>query len=133
MIRIPAIPALALGTLSLLAACGGDAPAATPVDAPMFVGLENLIPARQETLLVGPAITGTLEADRAATVRAEVGGALIAALVEPGQSVGRGQELGRIDDAGLRDSYLSAQSAARTAEMNAGLARRNAEQIGRHV
>lgn len=119
---------LAAAVALLVTACGRDeAPSAGPADALMFVGQENLAIARQETLLVGPAIAGTLEAERAATLRAEIAGALIEVAVEPGQPVARGQLLGRIDDTGVRDSYVSAQSAARTAEMTAALARRNAE------
>ena len=41
----------------------------------MIVGRENLTVAQQETLQVGPAISGTLEAERQAAVRAELGGA----------------------------------------------------------
>jgi RND family efflux transporter MFP subunit len=122
--------ALTLGAAVILlpAACarGGDE-AATTTESAMFVGLENLIVARQETLQVGPAISGALEPERKAAMRAEVGGALIAVNAEPGQPVARGTVLGRIDDAGVRDEAASAQSALNTAEMNVALARRNAE------
>lgn len=115
--------ALALVTL----ACGhGAAPATAGGDAAMVVGRENITVARQETLQVGPAISGTLEADRTAQVRAELGGALVAVNAEPGQAVARGEVLGRIDDSGVRDSHLSAQSAVRTAELAVALADRNA-------
>lgn len=120
--------ALAASLLFLAAGCAREAaPPAAASDASMFVGRENLAIARQETLLVGPAISGTLDAERSATVRAEVGGALVEVLVEPGQPVARGQLLGRIDDTGVREGYTSAQSAAQTAELTVGLARRNAE------
>ncbi len=120
--------ALAAGLLFVATGCGRDAaPPAPLADAAMFVGRENLAIARQETLLVGPAISGTLDAERTATVRAELGGALVEVLVEPGQPVTRGQLLGRIDDTGVREAFASAQSAVQTAELTAGLARRNAE------
>ncbi len=116
--------ALILGT----SGCGrGGPPAVASADAAMVVGLENIALARQETLQVGPAIAGTLEADRTAQVRAEVGGAVVAVDAEPGQAVTRGQVLARIDDTGVRDSYASSEAAVRSAELNAGLARRNAE------
>jgi RND family efflux transporter MFP subunit len=109
-------------------ACGrGSEPADTGAEATMFVGRENLTVARQETLQVGPAISGTIEAERQAQVRAEVAGALVAVNVEPGQAVSRGAILGRIDDTGLRDIYSSARSALTTSELNVELARRNAE------
>ncbi len=115
--------ALALGSI----ACGrGAAPAPTGSDAAMMVGRENLTVARQETLQVGPALSGTLEADRSAAVRAELGGAIVAINAEPGQAVAQGAVLARIDDSGVRDSYTSALSAAKTAELAVALAERNA-------
>jgi membrane fusion protein (multidrug efflux system) len=112
--------------LSAACARGGDR-AVTTTESVMFVGLEDLTVARQETLQVGPAISGTLEAERKAVMRAEVGGAVIAVNAEPGQAVNRGAVLGRIDDAGVRDAAASAQSALSTAEMNLSLAQRNVE------
>ena len=115
--------ALTLGT----SACGrGGTPAVTNADAAMVVGLENITLARQETLQVGPALSGTLEADRSASVRAEIGGALVEISAEPGQAVAQGAVLARIDDSGIRDGYTSAQSAVRTAELSVALAERNA-------
>ena len=125
-LRLPL--ALVATVAGLSAACvrNGDQ-AITTADSAMFVGLENLTVARQETLQVGPAISGTLEAEREAAIRAEVGGALVAVNAEPGQPVARGAVLGRIDDTGVRDAAASAQSALNTAEINVALARRNAE------
>jgi membrane fusion protein, multidrug efflux system len=118
--------AVALGVLPTACKHRGDAGVATSEPA-MFVGRENLTIARQETLQVGPSLSGTLEAERQAQVRAEVSGALVAVNAEPGQTVTRGAVLGRIDDAGVRDAAASAQAALNTAEFNVDLARRNAE------
>ena len=123
---LPLTLVTAAAALSAACARGGDQ-VVTTTESVMFVGLENLTVARQETLQVGPAISGTLEAERKAAMRAEVGGALIAVNAEPGQPVARGAVLGRIDDAGVRDAAASAQSALSTAEMNLSLAQRNAE------
>lgn len=114
---------LALGTL----ACGSGKPATTDPAGPTLVGRENLAIAQQETLQVGPAISGTLEAERSATVRAELGGAVVQVLAEPGQAVAAGQLLARIDDTGVREAYASAQAAVATAELNLTIATRNAE------
>jgi len=59
-------------------------------------------------------------------VRAELGGAIVEIDAEPGQAVSQGAVLARIDDSGVRDSYTSAQSAVRTAELSVALAERNA-------
>jgi RND family efflux transporter MFP subunit len=124
ILLVAGVAALALAAT----ACGrGATPAVASGEAATMVGRENLTVARQETLQVGPAISGTLEAERSAQVRAEVGGAITSIEAEPGQAVTRGQVLARIDDAGVRDSYTSSQAALRSAELNAGLARRNAE------
>ncbi len=108
-------------------ACGhAGAPVSTTTDAAMIVGRENLTVARQETLQVGPALSGTLEADRSASVRAELGGAIVTIEAEPGEAVSQGAVLARLDDSGVRDGYTSAQSAVRTAELSVALAERNA-------
>jgi RND family efflux transporter MFP subunit len=73
----------------------------------------------------GPLISGTLEPERSATLRAEIGGPVLRVTAEPGQSVGAGAVLVQIDDAALRESLLSARAAATTTEHAAVLARRN--------
>ena len=126
------VPTLAVITLLPLAsACRKAGPAPDVAASATLVGRENLTLARQETLQVGPSISGTLEAERTAAVRAEVGGAVLEVLAEPGQAVEVNTVLARIDDTGLRDGLTSAQAAVRSAEINAALARRNAERTGR--
>jgi len=117
--------------IALTAACRGAAPASDAAAAATMVGRENLTLARQETLQVGPSISGTLEAERTAAVRAEVGGAVLEVMAEPGQAVEANTILARIDETGLRDGLISAQAAVRSAEINAALARRNAERTSR--
>jgi len=117
--------------LAVSSACRGAAPASDADASATLVGRENSTIARQETLQVGPSISGTLEAERSATVRAEVGGAVLAVLAEPGQPVEANAVLARIDETGFRDGVLSAQAAVRSAEINAALARRNAERSRR--
>lgn len=121
--------AIALSLAASLTACSKDAKEAASVaaEAPAWVGKENIVLAERETLEVGPGIAGTLEAERQATIRAEVGGSVVALEVEPGQAVSRGAVLVRLDDDGIRDAYESSKAQVRTAEMTAELARRNAE------
>jgi RND family efflux transporter MFP subunit len=91
------------------------------------VGRENITVAKMAHLRIGPAISGTLAPEHEATVRAEVSGPVLATNVEQGQPVKRGTVLARIDDTAIRDSYLSARSAVRSAEAALVVARRNAE------
>jgi membrane fusion protein (multidrug efflux system) len=91
------------------------------------VGPENVTVIAVSTLSSGPAISGALVADRTAAIRAEVGGAVIAVLQDPGARVARGTPLARIDDSAIRDSWLSAKSAVTQAQLASDIARREQE------
>lgn len=92
---------------------------------PMLIGVENVAVAESTTLSSGPAISGSLEPDWSATVRAEVSGAVVRTYAERGDRVASGALLARIDDRAIRDVYLSARAAVRTAESAAAQARRD--------
>jgi RND family efflux transporter MFP subunit len=102
--------------------------AADPV---VMIGRENVAIADLAELRSGPAISGSLEPRVAATVRAEIMGPVERAYVDEGQQVKRGTLLARINDTSVRDTYLSARSAVRTAESGLQNARRNAERATR--
>jgi RND family efflux transporter MFP subunit len=108
-----------------------DDDAAGKAPPPAVVGPENLAVAVDTVLTAGPLLSGTLEPELAATVRAEVGGSVTEVLADDGQAVKRGQVLVRIDDSAVRDAYLSARAALRSAEATAQVARRNAERSER--
>ena len=116
-------------TVAALAACGqAGAGDGLPAEAaPVLLGPENLFVAESRTLQNGPAISGTLAAERSATIRAEVPGVVVEALVDEGQPVRIGQALGRLNDDAIRDQVLSAQSGLRTATEALVVAKRNAE------
>jgi RND family efflux transporter MFP subunit len=124
---------LALGLTALVAggvyACNRDGNAeATPAEAaPVVVGPENIVTALADTIRTGPSVSGTLDAERSATLRAEVGAQVTEVLVEPGTPVAAGQVLVRLDQTGIRDQYQSAQSSLRAAETAATLAREDLE------
>lgn len=118
--------------MGFAAACGGGQAEETGgAPPPAVIGPENLAVALDTVLTAGPLLSGTLEPELAATVRAEVGGAVTAVLADDGQSVKRGDVLVRIDDTAVRDAYLSARAVLRSAEATAQLARRNAERAAR--
>jgi RND family efflux transporter MFP subunit len=95
------------------------------------IGRENLAVAAINQLQSGPAVSGSLEAKQAATVRAQVPGAVLKTFAEQGQSVRRGQVTLRIDDTAVRDAFLSARSGVRTAEASVQVADRNRERAER--
>ncbi len=122
--------ALLMAAALLVAACGREkrAPREAPAEAQVTVlGPESIVVVDSVELRTGPAISGTLQPDVQAQVRAEVTGTVLQTYVEQGQRVAKGTALARIDDRAVEDAYRSAQSQVRSAEANRDVARRNAE------
>jgi len=125
---MPAIrsTALVISTMFAAAACGkatADAPANTG-PAPVTVGPEAIAVISVQTLNSGPAISGSLAAEKTASIRSEVSGAVVAVQAEPGAHVTQGTTLARVDDAVPREAFLSAKSAVTQAQLAADIARR---------
>jgi membrane fusion protein, multidrug efflux system len=112
-----------------LAACkGGDAAEDTSAaDNAVLVGPENVVVVKAEQLRTGPTLSGTIEAERAATVRAELPAAVMETFAEPGQRVAAGQVIARLDNIAIRDASLSAQAAVATADNAYDIAKRELE------
>ena len=91
------------------------------------VGKELVVVTSSSEIRTGPAISGTLTPQQAATLRSEISGPIVQTYVEQGQAVTRGQSLVRIDDTALRDALISTQSAQRTAKLVLDNATRDAE------
>ena len=128
--RYPIAPLIVVTIAAALAGCGkkADPRAAAAADpAPAMIGPENLFVTEARDLVNGPQISGTLTAERSATIRAEVASTVVQALVEAGQTVSRGQLLGRLNDDAVRDQVLSAKSGLRTATEALAVAQRNAD------
>lgn len=114
--------------LFLLAACGGEPQAAATTDAPpVQVSSDNVTVVDSGRLESGPALSGSLEAERAAQLRAQVSGTLLALYVDEGAAVSVGQALALIDTSTLAESARSARSGMRSAAASADVAKRNAE------
>jgi RND family efflux transporter MFP subunit len=116
---------LALGVLAGCKGAGDTKAATTP--AAMLVGPENVAVVRAQQIRSGPAISGTLEPEEQATVRAEVAGAVLQTFAEQGQRVSAGQTLARIDDSALRETALSARAAVTTAQNTVDIDKRQLE------
>jgi membrane fusion protein (multidrug efflux system) len=111
------------------AACGKSTTAdakATAGPAQVTIGPEAIAVIAVSTLNSGPAISGSLAAEKTASIRAEVSGAVIAVLAEPGARVSTGTPLARVDDTVLREAFLSAKSAVTQAQLAADIAHREA-------
>jgi membrane fusion protein, multidrug efflux system len=117
-------------TFALLAtACTTEAEKAPDTEAAtaVRVGAENVVVVSRETIVVGPAVSGELRAEREATVRAEIGGSMTQVAVAEGQTVRRGALLGRIETRTLDDVRQSALSAVKSADNQLAVARREME------
>ncbi|HUQ09058.1 MAG TPA: efflux RND transporter periplasmic adaptor subunit [Steroidobacteraceae bacterium] len=89
----------------------GDAKdAAKDAGPPLLITQEDVITLRNNALNSGPSITGSIEPERRADLRAEVPAVVIAVLKENGDPVKRGDLLVRLDQTSIRDSLSSAQS-----------------------
>jgi len=122
--------AAALALSAVLGGCGSSGEAAEQpktTDAGVTLGPENVYVVVAEEMASGPAVSGSLAAEREARVNAEIGGLVQAVYAEKGQPVRAGQPLARIDAAAIRDQVLSGQSAVRSAQQQVTLAQRNVE------
>jgi membrane fusion protein, multidrug efflux system len=115
-VRRFALP-LCLVTLLALPACkpGAGEAAEKTVTAPVLLSPEDLLKVENNALGSGPSITGSVEPERRADLRAEVPAVVIAVLKENGDPVKRGDLLVRLDQTSIRDSLNSAQASERAA------------------
>ena len=109
--------------LSILVSAGlaaGCMPAPEAVEttepAGIQVSRENVIEVEPGDIVVGPLVSGELRAQRQATVRTELGGSVLEAPLQEGDSVRAGAIVARIDARSLDDSRRSAESIVRSAE-----------------
>ena len=120
--------ALALSVLVIwAAACGKKVDANSAAPTIVLVGPEAITVADLHMLTTGPALSGTLVAERTANIRAEVAGQVMSVLREPGDRVSAGEALARIDDRAIADAWLSARSGVTQAELAADIGARELE------
>ncbi len=108
--------AFALACALALAACsksGADAQKAQPTA--LLVSAEDLATIRNNALTSGPVITGSIQPERRADLRAEVQAIVLQVQKENGDAVKRGDVLVRLDDNAIRDALASAEATNRAA------------------
>ncbi|HYP32062.1 MAG TPA: efflux RND transporter periplasmic adaptor subunit [Burkholderiaceae bacterium] len=111
--------ALALAA-GLLAGCqrpgaGGPAAAASAPATTLLIAPEDVRVVGLQTHASGPVVTGSVEPERRADLRAEISAVVLQVLKENGEPVHRGDLLVRLDDTSIRDSLRSAEEASRAA------------------
>ena len=110
----------------LLAACGkpaepGTAQAAAPAKpaaaasaaATLLLSPEDLRTVQPSTVASGPVLSGSLQPEKRADLRAEVAAVVLQVLKDNGEAVRAGELLVRLDDTAIRDSLASAEEAVR--------------------
>lgn len=113
-------PVLCLLSLAL-GACGKDPvaqPAATASGPPapaLLLAPEDLSTVSVSPQALGPVITGSIQPEKRADLRAEVSAVVLQVLKDNGDPVKQGELLVRLDDTSIRDSLASADEAARAA------------------
>lgn len=120
---------LVLAIASALAACGkGPKEPAKPETATaqadakkdgkpvqLLVQPEDVLTVQSNSLASGPVITGSIQPERKADLRAEVSAVVLQVLKENGEPVKRGDVLVKLDETSIRDSLMSAEEALRAA------------------
>ena len=118
---------VAAGTLAAACSRGDAAADTTRGDSAVLVGPENIVVVSAQVIRTGPTLSGAIEAERQATVRAEIPAAVMQTYAEAGQRVPAGALLGRLDDTAIRDQVLSARAAVATARSANEIAHRELE------
>ena len=123
------VPVATVGLLVALSfaaqGCGRNAAAENAPAAPVITLVaEDVATVESRELAVGPIVTGTLTARTHATIRAEMGGTVVAMFADRGMPVAAGAQLLRIDDRSVREAMAAARSDASTEESGIVLAAR---------
>ncbi|ATQ78397.1 efflux transporter periplasmic adaptor subunit [Massilia violaceinigra] len=125
---------LVLAIATALAACskdakepGKDAKAAAPVQ--LLVSPEDMLTIQSNALASGPVVTGSVQPERKADLRAEVSAVVLQVLKENGDIVKRGDILVKLDETAIRDSLSSAEQSARAASQALDQAERQLERM----
>jgi len=134
---------LVLAVATALAACskeakepakpGAEASAkADPKDkrpTQLQVAPEDVLTVQSDTLTSGPVVTGSIQPERKADLRAEVSAVVLQVLKENGDPVKRGDVLVRLDETAIRDTVSSADEAVRAASQALDQANRQLERM----
>ncbi|RSZ57273.1 efflux RND transporter periplasmic adaptor subunit [Massilia atriviolacea] len=125
---------LVLAIATALSACGKgekdpakDGKDAKPVQ--LLVAPEDLLTIQSNALASGPVVTGSVQPERKADLRAEVSAVVLQVLKENGDLVQRGDILVKLDETAIRDSLSSADQTARAAAQALDQAERQLERM----
>lgn len=81
----------------------------------LSISPEDTLTVQTNALASGPVVTGSVQPERRADLRAEVGAVVLQVLKENGDVVRRGDVLVKLDPTSIRDNVSSAEASARSA------------------
>ena len=111
-------PLLVFAFAAVVAGCGkggANAQKGAPASPPLILATEDVHVVKNTALTSGPSITGTIQPERRADVRAEVAAIVLQVYKENGDNVRRGDILVRLDETAFKDAMASAEAAVRAA------------------
>lgn len=132
---------IVLAIASALAACSKEAKDPAKTDgktsavakdtkpSQLLVAPQDLLTVSSDALASGPVITGSIQPERRADLRAEVSAVVLQVLKENGEPVKRGDLLVKLDETAIRDTLLSADAGVRAAGQALEQANRQLERL----
>jgi membrane fusion protein (multidrug efflux system) len=107
----------------------GDKKDTAAAPAKLVIAPEDFITVRANALASGPVITGSIQPERKADLRAEVSAVVLQVLKENGDVVRKGDVLVRMDQTTIQDNLRSAEDNARNAVQSLDQAERNFQRL----
>lgn len=96
---------------------------------PLLISSEDILTVRSNALASGPSITGSVQPERRADLRAEISAIVLSVLKTNGDSVRRGEVLVRLDDTAIRETLTAAEFSARASEQAYDQAERQLQRL----
>ncbi len=93
------------------------------------VAPEDVLTIQSDTLTSGPVVTGSIQPERKADLRAEVSAVVLQVLKDNGEPVKRGDVLVRLDETAIRDSLVSADATVRSSSQALDQANRQLDRM----
>ena len=106
-----------------------DGKAGETPPAKLIIAPEDTVTMQANALASGPVVTGSVQPERKADLRAEVSAVVLQVLKENGDVVKRGDVLVRLDETSIRDNLNSAEDNARSASQALDQAERTLQRL----
>ncbi len=101
----------------------------TAAPAKLTIAPEDILTVQANALSSGPVVTGSIQPERKADLRAEISAVVLQVLKENGDAVRRGDILVRLDQTSIRDNLQSAEANVRNATLALDQAERNLQRL----